>query len=459
MDSIEHTLSQLLPGQVSRRGLLQAGYSGLFGLGLSSILSGRERVAAAEANSQPKPKSVLLIFLSGAMSHIDTFDMKPEAPLEIRGDFQPIATSIPGYSICEHLPQLAARANKYAVVRSFSHEDNNHTQSAHHITTGEKQPGGFFDKTASREDWPHYAGALSYLRGGNEGMPCGVTLPNFLQAGPLVWPGQLAGFLGATHDPWFINGDPNHPDLRVTELTLAQGLDVVQLGRRLTLLDEINRQQRRFDDIGQSRQMHKSQHMAYDLLTSSRLTQAFDLKKVSDSVRNQYGRTIGGQSLLVARRLIEAGVPIVQVNMNGWDTHDKNCEGLKNHLLPPLDQSVSALLDDMEATGLLQETLVVMVSEFGRTPKINGTQGRDHWGPCFFGVFAGAGVQGGQVIGRSDATGAYPSSRRYTPNDIGATIYKALGIPLETEVQDRLGRRVRLNSGEVIEPLFTAEIV
>ncbi|WP_373652180.1 DUF1501 domain-containing protein [Schlesneria sp. DSM 10557] len=449
------SLDQAL-GQCTRRGLLQAGYSGLFGVGLTSILAGREKAAAAaEGSSNQKPKSVLLVFLSGAMSHIDTFDMKPEAPQEIRGEFKPIATSIPGYSICEHLPQLASRAHKYAVVRSFSHDDNNHTQSAHHITTGEKQPGGFFDKSASREDWPHYAAALSYLQRAPEGLPCGVTLPNFLQAGPLVWPGQLAGFLGASHDPWFVNGDPSHPDFRVTELTLAQGIDAAHLERRLSLLDEVNRQQRTFDDIGQSRLLQKSQHMAYDLLTSSRLTQAFDMKKIPDSVRDQYGRNIGGQSLLVGRRLIEAGVPIVQVNLNGWDTHDNNCEGLKNHLLPPFDQGISALLDDMESSGLLQETLVVVVSEFGRTPKINGTKGRDHWGPCFFGLFAGAGVQGGQVIGRSDATASYPTSRRYTPNDIGATIYQALGVPLETEVHDRLGRRVRLNTGEVIEPLFT----
>lgn len=443
-------------GHVSRRELLQAGYSGLLGIGLSSILRGRAQIAAATDNgSQQKPKSVLLIFLSGAISHIDTFDLKPEAPAEIRGDFQPISTAIPDYSICEHLPRLAACANKYAVVRSFSHDDNNHTQSAHHIMTGEKQPGGFFDKTASRDDWPHYAGALSYLRRGNEGMPSGVTLPNFLQAGPLVWPGQLAGFLGATHDPWFVNGNPNQPDFRVNELTLAQGIDAVHLGRRLTLLDEINRQQRTFDDISQSRQLQKSQHLAYDLLTSSGLTQAFDLKQVPDSLRDRYGRNIDGQSLLVGRRLIEAGVPLVQVNMNGWDTHDNNCETLKKNLLPPLDQCIPTLLEDMESSGLLQETLVVMVSEFGRTPKINGTLGRDHWGPCFFGLFAGAGVQGGQVIGRSDATAAFPTTRRYTPNDIGATIYQALGIPLETEVRDRLGRPVRLNHGEVIEPLFT----
>jgi hypothetical protein len=447
------------PGNFSRRGILQAGYSGLLGIGLSSILRGRAQVAAAAgSDSTQRPKSVLLVYLSGALSHIDTFDMKPDAPQEIRGEFHPISTTVPGYSICEHLPQLAARAHKYAVVRSFSHDDNNHTQSAHHITTGQKQPGGFFDKTASRDDWPHYSGALSYLRG-NDGMPCGITLPNFLQAGPLVWPGQHAGFLGPNHDQWFVNGDPNHPDFRVTELTLAQGINPGHLNRRLTLLEEINRQQRSFDDIVQSRQMQKNQQAAYDLLTSSRLSEAFELKKVPDSLRNQYGRTIGGQSLLVAHRLLRSGIPMVQVNLNGWDTHDNNFVNLKNSLLPPFDQGVSALLDDMESTGQLAETLVVVVSEFGRTPKINGTNGRDHWGPCFFGLFAGAGVQTGQIIGRSDATGSFPSSRRYTPNDIGATIYHTLGIPLETEVQDRLGRKVRLNTGELIEPLFTGTMV
>jgi len=218
---------------VSRRGIVQAGFSSLLGLGLPGILgastatAGENAAATAAAGGGGgngpgrRPKSIILVFLTGAASHHDTFDMKPLAPDGIRGDFKPIATKIPGYSICEHLPRLAARADKYAVVRSFSHRDNNHLMSTHYVLTGEWQPGGFFDKVASRTDWPNYAGALAYLRPRNDGIPSGVNLPTFLREGPLTWPGQHAGLLGPTYDPWQITSDPNDPKFRVDAVTLA----------------------------------------------------------------------------------------------------------------------------------------------------------------------------------------------------------------------------------------------
>jgi uncharacterized protein DUF1501 len=448
---------------LSRRELLQAGYSGLLGLGLPSLLAGRAR-AAEEPGPDTKcvAKSLVIVFLTGAASHHDTFDMKPDAPAEIRGEFHPIATSVPGYQICEHLPQLAARAHKYAVVRTFSHHDNNHLMSTHHVLTGEKQPGGFFDKVASRDDWPSYSAALSFLRPRNDGLPSGVNLPTFLREGPLTWPGQHAGFLGPNYDPWQITGDPNKPDFRVDALTLAPGIDVTQLGRRQLLLEQINREQSRLGEVAQSLRLQKDQQLAISMLTSSRLAQAFELRHEPEEVRNRYGRTTTGQSLLLARRLVEAGVPIVQANIGAvqtWDNHGNIFPTLKDRLLPPLDQGVSALLDDLESHSLLDETLVMMLGEFGRTPKINNTRGRDHWGWCFFGVFAGAGVRPGQVIGRSDSTGAYPVTRAYSPHDIAATVYHLLGIPAEAEVRDRLGRPVLLNRGDVIEPLFTGAAV
>ena len=448
---------------VSRRELLQAGYSGLLGVGLSSVLGQRSQAAPSpRSESSRSPKSVIIVFLTGACSHHDTFDMKLEAPAEIRGEFQPIATSIPGYAICEHLPQLAARANKYAVIRTLSHEDNNHLMSTHHVLTGQKQPGGFFDKIASRDDWPCYSSALSFLRRRDDGLPSGVNLPTFLREGPLVWPGQHAGFLGQNFDPWQITGDPNKSDFRVDALTMAQGMDVNHLGQRRMLLEEINRKQSQFAEVSQSLRLQKDQQLAFNLLTSSRLGQAFELHSEPDGMRDRYGRTTEGQSLLTARRLIEAGVPVVQVNMGrvqNWVSHGDVFNTLKTRLLPPVDQGVSALLDDLESRGRLNDTLVMMLGEFGRTPKINKERGRDHWGPCFFGLFAGAGVQGGQVIGRSDVTGAYPATRGFSPNDVGATVYHLLGLPAEVEVEDRLGRRVLLNRGDVIESLFNGTAV
>lgn len=442
---------------LNRRELLQVGYSGLLGVGLPTALSGAAR-AGVEGPSGRKPKQIVIVFLTGAASHHDTFDMKPEAPVEIRGEFKPISTSTPGLHVCEHLPRLAERADRYAVVRTLSHGDNNHLMSTHHVLTGEKQPGGFFDKVASRDDWPSYASALSFIQPRRDGIPSGVNLPTFLLQGPLTWPGQHAGFLGPNYDPWQIKGDPNKAEFKVDALSLSPGIDVERLGRRQSLLGDVNRQQTRLGEVAQSLRLSSDQDLAFSMLTSSRLAQAFELKHEDDTTRDRYGRNMTGQSLLLSRRLIQAGVPVVQANIGrvqNWDSHGNIFPRLKDTLLPPLDQGVAALLDDLYDEGRLDDTLVMMLGEFGRTPKINNKKGRDHWGPCFFGLFAGAGVRGGQVIGRSDATAAYPATRAYSPNDVGATVYHLLGIPGDAMVRDRLNRPVRLNHGNVIEPLFT----
>ena len=276
--------------------------------------------------------------------------------------------------------------------------------------------------------------------------------------GPLTWPGQHAGFLGAKNDPWQITGDPNKTDFRVDSLTLRSGIDIQRLGNRHSLLSQLNQQQQQLADATAGRRLTSEQELAFSILTSSRLADAFRLNRESDSMRDRYGRTTTGQSLLLARRLVEVGVPVVQCNIGKvqtWDNHSNIFPTLKDRLLPPLDQGVAALLDDLESRGLLDETLVMMLGEFGRTPKINTKKGRDHWGPCFFGVFAGAGVRGGQVIGTSDKTAAYPHTSPYSPNDVGATVYAALGIPPAAEVRDRFDRPVRLNQGTVIQPLYT----
>lgn len=437
--------------KINRRSALQVGTSSA--LGVSLLQSAR-----GELNPLPKAKSIIIVFLTGAASHHDTFDLKLEAPAEIRGEFQPIDTTISGYQVCEHLPKLAVLANKYSVIRSFSHNDNNHLMSTHHVLTGAMQPGGFFDKVASRDDWPCYAAGCEFLRPRADGIPTGVNLPTFLLQGPLTWPGQHAGFLGPKYDPWQITSDPNDPKFKVENLSLPQGLDVSRLSHRQTLLADVNRQQRVLGEAAESRRLSASQDLAFSLLTSSKLTQAFEVQREPDAVRDHYGRHMFGQSLLLARRLIEVGVPIVQVNIGhvqNWDNHSKIFPTLKDRLLPPLDRGVSALLTDLEASGRLAETMVMMFGEFGRTPKINKDAGRDHWGPCFFGLFAGGGVKPGQVIGESDKDGAYPITKPYSPDDLGATVYEALGIYPNAVVRDRLNRPVHLNIGEAIGALYS----
>jgi uncharacterized protein (DUF1501 family) len=452
------------PIGVNRRELLQVGYSGLLGIGLSSLLGQQAATAGAkrsEGKPSRRPKSLILVFLTGACSHHDTFDMKPDAPAEIRGEFKPIATNVPGIQICEHLPCLAARADKYALVRSMSHRDNNHLVSTHMVLTGHPMPGAFFDKVASRDDWPSYASALNYLRPRNDGIPGGVNLPTFLMEGPLTWPGQHAGFLGPKFDPMQITRDPNAPDFRVD--SMAPGMEISRLESRRALLGQVDRQQKQFAALAECRRLTDQQQLAFKVLTSGKIAQAFDLDREPSTVRERYGRHSYGQSLLLARRLVESGVPVVQANMGRvqtWDHHGNIFPTLKDRHLPPLDQGVAALLDDLEARGMLDETLVMMLGEFGRTPKITGqpgskAPGRDHWGPCFFGFFAGAGVRGGQVIGRSDKIGAYPATTPHAPDDVGATVYHVLGVDPEAEVRDRQNRPVQLNRGKVIEALFT----
>ena len=445
---------------LTRRELLQVGYSGLLGIGLPSLLA---RQARAEAKPK-RAKSVILIFLTGAPSHLDMFDLKPNAPVEIRGTFKPIATRAPGVQVCEHLPQLAARADKFALVRSMTHNLPSHEHATHYVLTGiDKMPVGA-SHMASRHDWPCYASGLDYLRPRKDGLPNGVMLPTYLNNG-YGFSGQHGGLLGAKYDPWHLKQDPNEPNFRVENLDLPVGLSVGDLDNRKSLLAQVDRQRAGLDHSREMTEYGSQQKQALSMLTASAIGRAFAIDREPTRVRERYGRHMFGQSLLMARRLVEAGVPIIQANMghmNNWDTHNKNFTQLKDRLLPPLDQGVSALLDDLGTRGLLDETLIVMVGEFGRTPKIGGNvgtptfvpDGRDHWAGVFSALFAGAGVRGGQVIGSSDKIGAYPANNPYFPSNLGATIYRALGVDPASMVSDRLGRPMRLNDGEEIAPLF-----
>jgi hypothetical protein len=444
---------------IHRRELLQVGYSGLLGLGLSSFVAR----SAGAAPRRSTPKSVILVFQTGAPSHIDTFDPKPDTPAEIRGEFGVIDTKTPGVKFGEHLPQLAARADQIAIVRTFTHKDNNHTAATHHLMTGALQPGVRFDKPLSRDDWPCYAAGVSFCNPPADGIPAGVMLPTFLAEGALVWPGQHGGFLGPKYDPWQITQDPNAKEFRVENLKLPAGLDVDQLSDRLSLLQSVNRQQARLADSAEARKLTDQQAKAAALLTSGAVAKAFEIDREPAKTRDRYGRHLFGQSMLLARRLVQAGVPIVQANLGrvqNWDSHSDIFARLKNVLLPPFDRGVAALLDDLTETGLIDDVFVVVIGEFGRTPKISkqtptSIPGRDHWAACFSGAFFGGGVRGGQVLGKSDAIGAYPSTTPFSPDDLGATIYHVLGIDPATELKDRTNRPVQLNRGTVMQGLFS----
>jgi hypothetical protein len=436
---------------LSRRGFVQTGYSAALGLSLAGTLPRR---VSAGTEKPRKAKSVVIVFLTGAASHIDTFDMKPDAPAEIRGQFQPIATSVPGLQVCEHLPMLARRMDRCALVRSMAHREDNHLLATHQVLTGMAIPGGIFDQIASRNDWPCYAAALDQFHPRTDGVPTGVTLPTFLMEGPLIWPGQHAGFLGAKHDPWHIKEDPSRAGFKVEAVQAADGPG--RFRSRQTLLDEISRA--KGGSLADRSPMAEQQDRAFTILSSGKVAEAFDLSREPVTVRDRYGRHMYGQSLLLARRLVEAGVSVVQVNMGRvqtWDNHSDVFRTLKDRLLPPTDRGVSALIDDLRLRGLLDETLVVMFGEFGRTPKVNGGAGRDHWGRAFFACFWGGGVTGGAVIGKTDKSGGAPVTPAYSPMDLGATIYSTLGVDYGGEVRDQLRRPVALNTGKPIAAIYS----
>jgi hypothetical protein len=451
----------------TRRDWLRAGCAGMVGIpAVFENLVQAGPAAGRESSGTRRAKSVILILLTGGASQHDTFDLKPEAPEGIRGEFRPIDTTVPGLSICEHLPLLAARARNYALLRSMSHRENSHLPGTHKTLTGRVMPlrrDSDLDNVLSRRDWPCYAAAFDVIRPRSDGVPNGVTLPNRLIEGPLTWPGQHAGFLGATHDPWQITQDPNLPTFREDGLILPAGITLDRLNLRGALLHDAIRQRAALEEAASEQAFGEQHAAAINLLTSGKVTQAFDMDREPAEIRERYGRHLFGQSLLLARRLVQVGVPIIQANMGivqTWDTHDNNFVKLRERLLPPLDRGVAALLDDLEKLGLLDETLVVMVGEFGRTPKISLTAGakipgRDHWPQVYTAFFAGAGVQGGQVIGRSDSIGAYPITRSYTPEDLGTTIFAALGLDAASEFRDKLGRPLQLAAGDVIESLYS----
>jgi hypothetical protein len=480
-----------IPHPVTRRDALQAGAIGLLGLSSAHVAAWRSQAQAAGADL-PKPRSVIYLFLTGGPSQHDTFDMKPEGPAEYKGEFRPIATRTPGIEICEHLPLLAQRSHLWSVVRSLTHKENGHDKGTYVMLTGKSEvPNTFRSSLPQSVDLPSIVAIGGSARARRHGMPSGVVLPEKIyHSNTGVYPGQFAGLLGHQHEPWFIEAtDKPHAyhsysgafpqylfDLHkgqlsdklnwrfeVPNLTLPEGVLTSRFANRQQLLDVVEGQRRQLEQLPGVAGYDRVRQSALSLMTDPKVRACFDVRKADPKILARYGDNSFGWSLLMARRLVEAGVNMVQVNMGNfgsWDLHGNNFENLKQFLFPPTDRAVSALLDDLQESGLLDSTLIVMAGEFGRTPRlfnvapaIYKTVGRDHWAPLQSVWFAGGGVKGGTILGASDRDGAYPISDPYTPENFAATVYDALGIPRDAVWHDVTGRPHQIYDAEPIERL------
>ena len=470
---------------ISRRTAVQVGSLGLLGLAHEHL--GLLRTEAnVPGSSPPSAKNVIFIFLSGGLSHHDTFDMKPNASSDVRGEFRPIRTTTPGLQICEHLPLLAQRSHRWSLCRSLTHSTNEHSQGHHIMLTGRSDlPPGFDPGKPKESDWPSITSVANAVLKQKANLPPAIVLPEKLihRTGRVI-PGQFAGHMGPHRDPFLLTTsrynpasygayphflfhhrtgkqDGNELAFDAPSLQLPQGLDWDRLRDRIKLRQALDDQQAWLESAFDLTQMDRYQEMAVSLLTDPKTKQAFEVHSLPQKTQERYGKNAFGWSLLLAKQLVEAGVSLVQVNLGNnetWDNHEAIFPNLRDFLLPPLDQSLSALLDDLHASGLLDETLVVMASEFGRTPKIfkipgATSPGRDHWGAAQTVFFSGGGVSGGRVIGSTDGQGGYPASDPQTPENFAATIYQALGIPPEQHWYDAVERPHPAYHGKPIEGL------
>ena len=464
-DFLERQTLRLRHAQLSRRSLIQAGSIGLMGLGMADVATAR---SLAGPGSYTSDKSVIFVFLNGGISHQDSFDMKPDAPDTVRGEILPIATRTPGLEICEHLPLLAQRSQRYALVRSIASGSSGHEEACHMLFTGRLDfPAGFtLGRSPSPNEWPSLASQITYLTAGRNNLPPAAVLPqpSVNEAGS-VRPGQYAGKLGPKYEAWHLHvaaacalgngacpncfrfeGTPfEHGSATIFEmptLSLPEG-GRFRLHNRGELLANIERQQQRLEAGSELAKLDRSRQQAISVLADPKVHAAFEVEQADPRLVARYGKNKFGLSLLMARRLVEAGVSMVQVNLgknSSWDTHRRNFPNLKDNLLPYMDLAVSGLLDDLAENGLLESTLVVVSGEFGRTPKINADGGRDHWGPVMTSLFAGGGVRGGTIIGATDKIAAEPIAERQTIENLAATVLSTLGIPREAQWIDIDGR-------------------
>jgi hypothetical protein len=438
---------------VTRRSLLRVGAIGLTGLSLPPIL----RAESERKTRKATAKSVIMLFQFGGASQHETFDPKPDAPTEIRGQFSSVRTKTPGLLVCEHLPKLAERTNLYSVVRTVHHRSSAHNSGAYYSLTGREPLINIVTANASATDFPHPGSIVDHLAPA-EKVPTSVSLPTMIADGPFRTPGEFAGFLGKKHDPLWVLKDPNARDFKVNELALPSGVDVDRIKDRKAIQAGLAGLSDLAGRTAEIQGMQDYQARAIDLLASPRTQRAFAIDEEKRETRDRYGRHTYGQSVLLARRLVEAGVRFVTVyysrGIRGWDMHDNLFPVMKDRLLPHTDFALSALLDDLKERGLLDETLVYWTGDFGRTPKINKEAGRDHWPQCQSIVMAGGGIQGGRTYGASDPTGAFPKDDPCRPDDITATVFHALGLDPETEIRDQLGRPMPISAGQPLLPLF-----
>jgi hypothetical protein len=430
----------------SRRDILRAGLFGISGLALGDLLRLRALSYESAAKGSERASNCILIWLAGGASHLDTFDPKPEAPVNVRGEFKPIDTAVPGLKISEVFPTLATMMDRVTLIRSVTSPEADHDRAAHHLLTGYRPSPALV--------YPSYGSVVAKTREANHGMlPPYVAIPD----APLF---SSSGYLTPAYDPFAVTGDPNQAGFRVSNLTPPDRVTLDRLRRRRTMVKTLDAFAHDVSPTPLTASRDQFADQAYDLLTSSAAQAAFRIGEEPDYVRQRYGRTPLGQSCLLARRLIEAGVSFVTLNDRGmgalgWDTHQQNFPTIKNTLAPPLDKGLSALLQDLEERGLLERTLVVMMGEFGRTPRINGNAGRDHHGRANCAILAGAGLPRGLVLGKTDAGGDAPVDRPVTPADLAATLYTALGIDPNLQFETPDGRPNRLvDNGRVPRELL-----
>lgn len=446
--------------------MIRMGAFGLGALTLPQLLRAERRTGTA--------KSCILVYLWGGPPQQDTFDLKPNAPEGIRSQFRPVATAVPGIQICDQLPQIARHTDKLAIIRSLTHGSNVHEMGVYHTLTGRVSTRRLNvpRNQRSRQDFPNIGSVVSYFSPPGA-LPASVTIPRPIGHDGVVYAGTYAGFLGPRHDPMELRPPAEVNTTAPHSLDLPPELNEPRLAMRRGLLRQIENFQRRVDNARTIRGLDAARDQAFRLLTSPRAKSAFRIDREPPRLRDRYGRNEYGEAFLLCRRLIEAGVRLVTLTWyyvcpngnvaNVWDNHGGTAslgritgyEMLRRfYCLPSLDQGFSALIEDLHARGLLDATIVAMFGEFGRTPKINRTGGRDHWGPCQSAILAGGGIRGGQVYGASDSHAAYPIEHPVKPEDIHATIYHALGIDPHAEIRDSLGRIYRVCEGQPIGQLF-----
>lgn len=451
---------------INRRDAVRIGGAGMLGLTLQKLLQA-EDVQAISAPAA-RAKSVIFLFQWGGPSHVDTFDMKPDAQSEYRSKYGQIATSVPGMKICEHLPETAKVMHHFAQIRTLHHTMNNHNSAGYTALTGVEPPTDDQRLRDSLDLFPAYGSIVDKVAPNTNNMPTFVSFPHRISDGSIT-PGQRASFLGKNHDPLFIPNDPNEPDFRLPQLSLPSGISMERLQSRRELQKLINRQARSLDRTAAAQGLNAYYERVLGMLNSPRVRNAFDLTKEANEVRDAYGRTTYGQGCLLARRLVESGVKFVTVyfdrtiggrkkDSGGWDTHGfddtRMYEILPEWHFPVTDHTLPTLINDLETRGLLKDTLVLWMGEFGRTPKINKNISRDHWPKCYTALLAGGGVQGGAVYGASDKTGAAPDRDPVTPGDLAATMYELLGIDPATEIRDNLNRPLPIANGRAIREIF-----